>query len=312
VFLKSQHSFKIFSSNIFCVKVGRNLPIDDNQEMYMDMKNRKGTGINTVNQNESDQLPNQNLAKAVQILDMFSLKRPEWGIRELGRELGINPSTVYRLVTTLYQAGYLERNADTQLYSLGPMVLKLANLYTHFNPLPALARKVFESYAHRFGYNYYLGSLVHYEIVYLAVLDGQGPIKIVVEPGGTTAIHTTAIGKVLLAFKPDEFIRQFLDKSELKQYTSRSISDPDRLWEQIQLIRQQGYAINDGEHYDEVGSVGVPTRDSRGCVSLAVSLAYPRHLIYEKCLMLDELIALAKEVANEIEMRIGSVHSHAD
>ncbi len=265
-----------------------------------------------MKQREPDQMPNQNLARAVQILDMFSLRRPEWGIRELGRELGINPSTVYRMVTTLYQAGYLERNADTQLYSLGPKVMKLASLYTHFNPLPSLARRVFENYAHRFGYNYYLGSLVHYEMVYLAVFDGQGPIKIVVEPGGTTAIHTTAIGKILLANKPDEFIRQFLDTSELKQYTPRSISDPDRLWEQIQLIRQQGYAINDGEHYDEVGSVGVPVRDSRGRINLAVSLAYPRHLIYEKRLMLDELVSLAKEVANEIAIRIGSIQSSAD
>lgn len=255
-----------------------------------------------------DQLPNQSLAKALQILEVFSMSRPEWGIRELGRELGINPTTVYRLTTTLHQAGYLERNEDTKAFSLGPKVIRLANLYSHFNPLPNLARKIFESYSSRFGYNYYLGSLVHYEVIYLAVFDGQGPIKIVVEPGLSAAIHTTALGKVLLAFQSDEFIQEYLEDSQLKVYTPRSISDPAELWEQIYEIREKKYAINDGEYFDEIGSVGVPIHDPKGHVSMSVSLAYPRHLLYDNHLQLDELIAIANEVAREIEARMGNTH----
>jgi DNA-binding IclR family transcriptional regulator len=276
------------------------------------MNSQNGIETKPANTDAFDGLPNQNLIKALQILDTFSGKRPEWGIRELGRELGINPSTVYRLVTTLYQAGYLERNPDTLVYSLGPKVMKLAGLYTHINPLPALAHKVFESYTHRFKYNYYLGSLVHFEVVYLAVLDGQGPIKVVVEPGGTTGIHTTALGKVLLAFRPDDFIHRFIEESKLPRSTPQSITDPARLWEQIYAIRAQHYAINDGEQFDEVGSVGAPVHDTKGRVSMAVSLAYPRYLIYGKSLHLDELISLANKVAGEIEMRIGSTHFQGD
>jgi DNA-binding IclR family transcriptional regulator len=261
-----------------------------------------------MKQSAFDQLPNQSLAKALQILDVFSMNKPEWGIRELGRELGINPTTVYRLVTTLHEAGYLERNGDTKAFSLGPKVMKLAGLYSHFNPLPNLAHKIFESYSSRFGYNYYLGSLVHYEVIYLAVFDGQGPIKIVVEPGGSAAIHTTALGKVLLAFQPDEFIHKYLEDSQLIVYTSRSISDPAKLWEQIHEIREKKFAINDGEYYEEVGSVGVPIHDPKGHVIMSVSLAYPRHLINDNRLQLDELIAIANEVAREIEMRMGNAH----
>ena len=276
----------------------------------MNIRNKFETHM--VSTDPVDGLPNQNLAKALSILDTFSAKRPEWGIRELGRELGINPSTVYRLVTTLYQAGYLERNPDNLAYSLGPKVMKLAGLYAHTNPLPALAHKVFESYAYRFKYNYYLGSLVHFEVVYLAVLDGQGPIKIVVEPGGTTGIHTTAMGKVLLSFKPDDFIHRFIKESGLPRYTPRSITDPARLWEQVAAIRRQHYAINDGEQFDEVGSVGVPMRDAKGRISMAVSLAYPRHLIDGYSLHLEDLISLANEVAREIEKRSGSTYLPGD
>jgi IclR family acetate operon transcriptional repressor len=260
------------------------------------------------NRETNTQVPNQNLTKALQILDAFSAKRPEWGIRELGRELGINPTSVFRLVKTLSEAGYLEKNANNQTYSLGPKVVKLASLYMHVNPLSTLARKVFESYTDRFQYNYYLGNLVRNEVIYLAVLDGKGPIKVAIEPGRTVAIHTTALGKVLLAFTSDDFIRQYLRETQLVQATPRSIVDPKKLWEQICEIRQQSYAINDGEQYEEIGSVAVPVFDATGHVSMAVSLAYPLHLLSEKSLQLEELISLANEVAREIELRTGSIH----
>ncbi len=250
-----------------------------------------------------NQQPNQSLAKALLILDTFNIGQTEWGVRELSRELEINPATIYRILTTLTNAGYLEQDQDTQRYSLGPKVLRLANLYLHQNPLPETAQKVFESFADRFQYNFYLGTLVNFQLVYLAVFDGRGPIKIVVETGGVISLHSTALGKVLLSFQSDEFIRQFMEAVPLVGYTPRTIKDKAVLWEQIQKIREQKYAINDGEHYDEVGAIGVPVYDKQNRVKLAVSLAYPRHLMHEKRINIESLVDLANQVAAEIAAR---------
>jgi IclR family transcriptional regulator, KDG regulon repressor len=254
-----------------------------------------------------NQQPNQTLAKALLILDTFNMRQTVWGVRELSRELDINPATIYRILSTLTNAGYLEQDHDTQRYSLGPKVLRLGNLYLQQNPLPETARKVFETFADRFQYNFYLGTLVNFQLVYLAVFDGRGPIKIVVETGGVISLHSTALGKVLLAYQSDEFIRQFMETVPLTRHTPRSIDNKETLWEQIHQIREQKYAINDGEHYDEVGAIGVPIHHKPNRVKLGVSLAYPRHLMLEKRIDIENLVGLANQVASEIALRTAQI-----
>lgn len=253
-----------------------------------------------------EEQPSQTLAKAIVILEAFSVENSEWGIRELSRELNINPTSTYNFVRTLYNAGYLTQNPENQRYSLGPKVMKLAGVYTHYTPMLTIVTKVFEDYSDRFKYNFYLGTLIRYELVYLAVLDGRGPIKIVVDPGGTTALHSTALGKVLLAFQDEEYIHGFLDSGSLEAYTPRSITDPKILRDQLLEIREQGYAINDGEHFEDVGAVGVPIYDHSGQVTTGVSLAYPRYELIHQRINVHELIDLALEIAREIAERSGS------
>lgn len=251
-----------------------------------------------------DQQRNQALAKALEILNSFSEKKPEWGIRELGRELGINPTTTFRLVRTMVEGGYLEQDLDKQTYSLGPRVLKLADVYQRFNPIPTIASKVFENFANRFEHTLYLGCLNNYEVIYLAIQDGRAPIRVMIEPGASIGLYSTALGKVLLAFHSDEFITAFLKTHKLTKYSPNTIDNPEDLWKQIHEIRKNKYAVNNGEQYPDIGSLGVPVLGNNPSKRLAVSLAYPRHLITENRLSIDELVPLAQEIAEEISRRI--------
>lgn len=246
----------------------------------------------------------QTLDKAIQILDNFTIEKPIWGIRDLGRDLGMTPTTIYRIVATLNAHGFLEQDRETQRYTLGPKFVKLASIYTRLNPLPDTAMKIFERYSNRFNYNIYLGRLSNFELIYLAVLDGRGPIKIVVEPGGTTTLHSTAMGKVLLAYQNSAFIDEYFENTELETFTQRSITNPEQLRLHLEKIRKQGYAVNDGEHYDAIGAVGVPVIEKSGEVQLGVSLAYPRSMIVEETLHVDNLVRLAKEISQEISQHM--------
>jgi len=243
--------------------------------------------------------PSQTLAKGLAILEMFSLEHPNWGIRELARALEMNPATVSRLVTTLLSNGFLEQDPATQRYALGPAVVKLANRYVHQNPLPAYARRVFESFADRFEHNFYLGTLSGYQVIYLAVLDGRGRIKVVVEPGGSTGLHSTALGKVLLAFQSDAFIETFIEQHGLNVHTRNSISNATELWAQIQEIRDFGIAINDGEHFEDIAAVAAPVFNRHNQVIAGVSLAYPRNLVPQS-LSVESLVPLVKEISTLI------------
>lgn len=248
--------------------------------------------------------PNKSLAKALEILDAFSTEHPERGIHELGRELKINPTTVYRVVRTLYNAGYLEQNKKNQNYSLGAEVLKLANIYTYHNPLPLVAQRVFETYTSKFEHNFFLATLSRFEVIYLAVLDGKGPIKVAVTPGFSLPLHSNALGKLLLAYKDPAYVQEFLSKKTLEVFTPRTVAKPEALLEQLEEVRKRAYAVNDGEQFEEIGAVAVPVYGpQRKPVNLAVSLTYPRLYLQEKRLNLDEMIALGREIADEIAER---------
>ena len=244
--------------------------------------------------------PSQTLAKGLNILGAFSPQQLTWGIRELARELDMNPATVMRLVTTLESAGYLTQDAETQRYALGPVVMKLASLYQHHNPLPEFARRIFEDYSDRFEYNFYLGTLSGYQVIYLAVLDGRGRIKVVVETGGSTGLHTTALGKVLLAFQSDEFIQAFIKRSGLTPYNENSLTDPVLLWNQLREIRQTGLAINNGEHFEDIAAIAAPVFGRHGQIVAGVSLAYPRHLFPDPAAFQERLAPLLREIAERI------------
>lgn len=248
----------------------------------------------------AEEQPNQNLARALLLLEAFNADQPEWGVRELARHLGTNPATVYRMVATFHRFGYLEQSPATQRYALGPKGIELARHYLQRNPLPKLARLVFEQYAHRFEHNFYLGTRSRYEMVYLATLDGRGPVKVVVEMGRAAPLHTTAIGKVLLALESDEFIQEYIDNTGLRAATPQSITDPAALWRTVEAVRAEQYAINNAEHYQDVGAVGVPVVEQDGRVTKAVSLAYPQHLVDSGRLQVPELLGLAREIAQAI------------
>lgn len=258
----------------------------------------------TLNRITVEEQPSQTLARGLMILEQFTSQRSEWGVRELGRKLDLNPATVHRLVTTLANIGYLEQDHDTQRYVLGPKVMRLAELYTVHNPISSIAQKIFRRYSEKFPYNFYLGKLFGYEIVYLAAHDGRAPIKVVVEPGGTIALHSTAIGLSLLAHQDAEYLETFLSTAPLEQYTDQTLTDPQLLRERLVRVREQGYAINRGEHYEDVGAVGVPIIKPAKRVAYGVSLAYPQHLVAEGRIDIPELLELTREIADEIGRRI--------
>jgi DNA-binding IclR family transcriptional regulator len=182
--------------------------------------------------------------------------------------------------------------------------MKLASLYVHHNPLPKIAQKVFESFADRFEYNFYLGMLSRrFDVIYLAVLDGRGPIKIAVEAGATISPHSTALGKLLLAHLDDEQLLAFLNQSPLEAFTSRTITNKERFRKEISEIRRVQYAVNDGEHYENVAAVAVPVFNEAAEVKMSVSLGYPRQLVVDKRLQVAPLVSLAREVAQQIALR---------
>lgn len=253
-------------------------------------------GIETDNLKHS-----KTLLTAIELIESFTFEHPTWGVRELGRKLNKNPSSIHRLVTTLKDKGYLEQDALDRRYKLGPNIMKLAQVYNQLNPLPAIAQKIFSKFSKRFNNSFYLIALTkRFRAIYLTVHEGTFPLKIVIEPGGITSLHSTAAGKVLLAYQGESYLEKFFESSKLTRHTSSTITTRSMLMPELVKVRRAGYATNNGEHIEEIAAVAVPVYNKDGGVTSSVCLIFPRHLLKEKRLDFETVAMIAKEVVGEI------------
>lgn len=217
----------------------------------------------------------QSVERAIAILRSFSREKPERGVSELSRELGVHKSTVFRLLATLERHGLVARNPETERYRLGLELLVLAAQVVEHMDLREIARPHLRDLSERCQ-----------ETVNLAILhEGQvmdieqfaPPVRSVKNIGWVgrrMPPHCTAAGKVLLAHLPKDRLERFL-QSRLERLTPRTITDPERLREELERVRAQGYAIAEEELEDGLNALAAPIYDHTGAVNAAVSLAGP-------------------------------------
>jgi DNA-binding IclR family transcriptional regulator len=243
----------------------------------------------------------QSVDRAVTVLEILS-RQPWSGVSEVARELGTHKSTVFRLLATLERRGLVEQDADTQKYRLGFGIVVLAGSARKQFDLTRLARPVCEELSESTD-----------EIVTLGVLDGDHIVNIdhvnkstslvtVNWEGRRTELHTTANGKVLLAFMPGTQRDQIL-RGGLNATTPQTITDPDELSMHLKRVRENGYALTTEELEVGLHAVAAPIRDLEGDVVASISVSGPSYRMPADRLV--EVALQAVEAANLVSQQLG-------
>jgi IclR family transcriptional regulator, acetate operon repressor len=253
----------------------------------------------------------QSLERAISILKSFSVTRPERGVGELSRELGLHKSTVSRLMATLERGGLLNRHPHTQRYRLGVDILVLAAQVVGFLDVQEVARPFLKAL-----------SLEVHESINLVVLDVPSPgsgrsaqvvnveqfvpparqVKDIGRVGRRMSTHATAAGKVLLASLPPDLLAEALP-AYLPAFTAATITHRSRFLEELALVRQQGYGLVREELEEGLNAVAAPIHDHSGQVVAAVSVAGPAYRVTPE--MLPHLSDRIVQVAGEISQLLG-------
>ncbi|MDR1124445.1 MAG: IclR family transcriptional regulator [Deltaproteobacteria bacterium] len=216
----------------------------------------------------------KSVLKALSVIELLD-EHGELGVTEIGKELGLDKSTTFRLLTTLKEKNYLTANPRTQKYSnsgkffvLGQSVLRRRN----FNPLLMLElKKLSESTREAVNFAVPDGT----EVVYLASYETEAFMKLGARIGQRRPMYCTSIGKAFLAhFKP-EYARALCEQFEYEQFTPNTLTTPEALLKDLEVIRRRGYSIDNEEHYQGLYCVGVPLLDKRGEPLAAVSISVP-------------------------------------
>jgi DNA-binding IclR family transcriptional regulator len=217
----------------------------------------------------------QAVLRALSLLKAFPPDRPERGVTELARAVGLNKTTAYRLLTALESEGMVERTPEGDGYRLGPEVLALGSRAQGAGELRAAARAELLALAQETRETATLEVLTGREVLILDEVIGGHVIGSRPSVGTRWAAHATSTGKVLLAYLPDGALEAFL-REPLPPLTPRTVTEPAALRRELARVRERGAAVTTEELEPGYVAVGAPVRSAAGAVVAALSVGGPK------------------------------------
>lgn len=244
------------------------------------------------------------VGRAVAVLEQFMNSESELGVTEVAHRLNMHKSVVHRLIATLVDLGLLAPGTVSGTYRLGVKSLELGLSYLRNSPLERVAQYHLTQLAEQLPeMAFHVAILDATQIVYQKSVTGPDVRWMSATLGRRQQAYCTSLGKVLLAYLSPPSLENYLSSVELKPFTSTTITSPDKLREELERIRIQGWAHDNQEGIQDRVCVGAPIRDHTGQVIAALSIAgLPEHLQRHG---LETLVEVVKRVANDISYELG-------
>ena len=245
----------------------------------------------------------QSVSRALHMLEALASAPSSLGVRDLARAVGMAPSTAQRIVSTLVERGFIEQEASRK-YRIGLRAFAVGNAFLSGNTLVREAMEELQALADHHHLNAYLGIREGGSIVYLLSVQSSGPIVIKGVPGSRTYLHSTALGKVMLASLGDDEIKALLGPQPYRRLTPRTLTRLAPLMADLKGVRASGYAVSDEENLSGVYAVGAAIRDASGRAIAAISGALPRQQVDRRTLA--KTSRLIRDAADRISLRLGA------
>lgn len=228
--------------------------------------------------------------------------RPK-GITEIAQKLKLGKSTVHRLLGTLQEKGYVEQDPESEKYKLGLKLVELGNIVLHNLELRSQAAPCLKRLMERSGQTVHLAILDQGDIVYIDKVESMGSIKMASYIGLRGYVHSTALGKAIAAFLPEEQVKHILETKGMPRLTPNTITSFSEFKAHLERVRQQGYAVDDIENEEAIRCIAAPVFNYSGTVVAAVSISGT--VLQVTIDRVAELAQMVVECAEEISTRLG-------
>ncbi len=234
-------------------------------------------------------------AKIFAVLEYFvqeGLQQQAVSFQELSNALPFARTTVHRVLYSLEKLGYVEKAEAKAHYHLGPKFFALAQPAVQFRRLQAVAHAVMLELLVRHSETVNLGVLDSGQVAYIDVVQSPSALRIAANPGDRNPVHSTSLGKVILAYLPEAEVEKTLKQYPLIRMTSKTITQKVHLIEHLAAVREQGVAFDLGENVDGVLCVAAPIFDQHGRAVAGISISGPTTRMESK------LMAIRDDVRN--------------
>lgn len=210
----------------------------------------------------------QSVDRAFSLLEHLADGGGSLSLSELGNRSGLPMPTIHRLMRSLVNQGYV-RQEPSRRYALGPRMIRLGESATRMLgswASPHLARLV-----DQFGETTNMAMLDGDAAVYVAQVPSPQSMRMFTEVGRTVMLHSTGVGKAILSTLTDDEVQGIVRRTGMPARTEHTITTPDSLLKQLELVRRRGFATDDGEQELGVRCVAVPISGLPFRAALSVS-----------------------------------------
>jgi IclR family pca regulon transcriptional regulator len=212
------------------------------------------------------------LAKGLRVIEAFTAEKTRLTITEAAAAAKLDRATARRCLLTLADLGYCDY--DGKFFSVTARILRLGAACLASMPLPRIVQPLIDKLSQEIGESTSVSVLDETEIVYIARAAQTRVMSISLMPGSRLPAYCTSMGRVLLSALDPGKARDVLLSSALEARTAHTQIDPDRLMEEIAMVRRQGHAAIDQEVEIGLRSVAVPMLNGRGQTIAALNAGF--------------------------------------
>ncbi len=196
----------------------------------------------------------------------------ELSVTEISKVLGMVSSKASRMLASLEREGLFHRNKDTGKYRLGIIFLSLGtNFASHF-PLRKVVRPHLEQMAREKMMTASFAIFAGDKVITVDRIENMNIDLVAHRIGLDLPVHSTSVGKVLLAYRTEEEQDRILTEKKLTKFTERTVVDPRKIKAMIRECKIRGYATDEGETHEDLNCIATPIKNSSGEVVAALNL----------------------------------------
>lgn len=207
------------------------------------------------------------------LIDLLAREGREMSLTEMAKTLDWPKTTVHGIISTLRDYHYVDQSPISGHYRLGVRLFEIGNVVARSWDVRTLAKPVMQRLGNRLGELVQLATTDKGEVLYLETIDTTNMIRIASEIGSRLPMHCTGLGKVLLAYMRPSEAKWILAQHKMRARTQYTITNVEDLERELELIRSQGYAIDDREFMDNLRCIAAPIYNCDGKVEYAISVS---------------------------------------
>lgn len=256
-----------------------------------------------MNQKKREEYHVRSVQRALSILNCFSIEKPYLGVTEISKMVNLHKSIIHALLVTMEDEGFVKKDAEKDQYYLTYKLLRLGNIVSENLELKNVALPFMYKLRDFTQESVALNVYHNRKRLVIAVVESNMPVRLFIHVGQVLHLHSNAAGKILLAWRSKESLKKIIEQEGLPQLTPNTITDPNQLMKELEKIRDQKFALCNGEGFWDAGSVGAPIRDFTGEVVAALTVYGP--LSRYQGNQLETFISKTMTVADEISQSLG-------